>query len=299
MKGVSMDCGHRARKQAIDVAAIVLLGAATAFGCGGSAARPPASATAGPSADEEEAVAGLVEHHRHHHHGGVMLLIVMSLDTLGVSPDQHASVDAIRRDLHARTEPAYAAEQNLLNMLADGLAAGIIDPAKVDAAVAQLTSAAATTYDASADALNRLHAVLTPPQRAAVVDKLEAHWSVWQRANNEDDLAQLASELDLSREQVDKIRANVAESMRAVPRFDPQEITAHIHTFGDAFRAPTFDAKMLTTGPSATSHMVAWSGAHMARVIEAASPVLTPEQRANLAQILHEHAKHNPSANGD
>lgn len=290
-----------AMRQVTGILATLLLGTGGMLGCGGSAATnaPPAS-VAGASAEEEDATAGLLEHHRHHHHGGVTLLIAMSLDTLGLSPEQKPAVEKIRSDLHARMEPARAAEQNLVSTLADGLAGGTMDPAKVDAAVAQLTSAAAMIHDASTDALNQLHAVLTAPQRAALVDKLEAHWSVWQKANTDenDRLTELTADLDLTPDQVEKIRASQAEAMKAVPRFDSQEVGAHIHAFGDAFRAPTFDAKALTTGGAATAHMVGWGGAHMAHFIESASPVLTPEQRGKLAQMLRQHAAHNPSANG-
>ncbi len=288
----------------------LLLGAGAMLGCGGSAAThaPPASvASASASAEseaesgeEEAATAGLIEHHRHHHHGGVTLLIAMSLDTLGLSPEQKPAVETIRSDLYARMEPARAAEQNLLGTLADGLAAGVLDPAKVDVAVARLTSAAASVHDASTDALNELHGVLTPPQRASLVDKIEAHWSVWQRANTDenDHLTQLTADLTLTPDQVDKIRMSQVESMKAVPRFDPQEVATHIRVFGDAFRAQTFDAKALTTGSAATVHMVGWGAAHMAHFIESVSPVLTPEQRGKLAQLLRQHANHNPSANG-
>jgi len=290
-----------AMKQATGIFATLLLATGATIGCGGTMATnaPPASAV-GASAEEEDAAAGLVEHHRHHHHGGVTLLIAMSLDTLGLSPEQKPAVEKIRSDLYAGMQPARAAEQNLLGTLADGLAVGMFDPAKVDAAVAQLTSAAARVHDASTDALNRLHGVLTPPQRAALVDKLEAHWSVWQRANTDenDHLTQLTADLTLTPDQVDKIRVSQAEAMKAVPRFDPQEVAAHIGAFGDAFRAQTFDAKALTTGGAATAHMVGWGAAHMAHFIESVSPVLTPEQRGKLAQMLREHANHNPSANG-
>jgi Spy/CpxP family protein refolding chaperone len=287
-------------KQVTGIAAIVLLGAGAALGCGGGAASsPPPQTASGPTADEQEATEGLVEHHRHHHHGGVTLLIAMSLDTLGVSPEQKAAVEKIRADLHARMQPAHAAEQSLVNTLADGVAQGTIDPAKVDSAVAQLTAAAGALHDASTDALNQLHAVLTPPQRAALVDKLEAHWTVWQKANSEeeDHVAHLASELGLTADQVQTIRGNLAASAKG-PRLDPQEVTAHIQAFGQAFRAPTFDAKTLTTGGTATAHMVGWGATQMARFVQAVSPVLTPDQRARFAQTLHEHGSHNPSANG-
>jgi len=286
-----------AMKQVTGIFATLLLGTGAMLGCGGSAAtNAPPAFVAGASAEEDDATAGLVEHHSHHHHGGVTLLIAMSLDTLGLSPEQRPAVEKIRGDLHARMEPARAAEQNLLGTLADGLAAGVLDPAKVDAAVAQLTSAAASVHDASTDALNQLHSVLTPPQRAALVDKLEAHWAVWQRANTDenDHLTQLTADLTLTPDQVDKIRASQA----AAPRFDPQEVAAHIRAFGDAFRAQTFDAKALTTGGAATAHMVGWGAAHMAHFIESVSPVLTAEQRVRLAQILRQHATHNPSTEG-
>jgi Spy/CpxP family protein refolding chaperone len=288
-------------KQVTGVFATLLLCNSGMLGCGGSAATsaPPAS-VAGASAEEEEATAGLVEHHRHHHHGGVTLLIAMSLDTLGLSPEQKPTVEQIRSDLHARMEPARAAEQNLVGTLADGLAGGTLDPVKVDAALAQLTSVAAMVHDASTDALNQLHAVLTPPQRAALVDKLEAHWSVWLRANidENDHLTQLTADLDLTPAQVDKIRVSQAEAMKSVAPFNPQEVAAHIRAFGDAFRGQTFDAKAPTAGGAATAHMVGWGAAHMARFIESVSPVLTPEQRGKLAQTLRQHANHNPSAKG-
>ncbi|HEX3854165.1 MAG TPA: periplasmic heavy metal sensor, partial [Polyangiaceae bacterium] len=128
-------------------------------------------------------MAGLREHHRYHHHGGVTLFIAMSLDTLGVSPEQRAAVEKIRTDLHAGMQPAVAADQNLVSTLADGLGSSSLDPAKVDAAVARVAAASAAVRAATADALNQLHATLNPAQRAALVDKVESHWAVWQRSN--------------------------------------------------------------------------------------------------------------------
>ena len=195
-----------------------------------------------------------------------------------------------------------------MTTLADGLAAGNIETTKVDAAIAQLTSAAAAVHDASADALNQLHEVLTPPQRGALVDKVEAHWAVWQKVNADEagqttpedgHLATLATELGLRADQVDKIRANVAEGMRAVPRLDPQEIAVHLRAFGDAFRSERFDARALATANGADAHLVSWGSAYLAHFIEASMPVLTADQRTQLAQTLREHATHNPSIQGN
>lgn len=298
-------------KYAARILVTVLAGAGASVGCGSGAANepPPTAATAagGTSPADDDATAGLMEHHRHHQHGGVTLFIAMSLDTLGVSPEQRTAVEKIRSDLHTQMEPARAAEQSLVLLLADGVAAGTIDQAKVDAAITQLTRAAGAVHDASTEALNRLHAVLTPEQRAALADKVGAHWRVWQEANTDEGgatkpesghLARVASDLGLTQDQLGKIHANLAERMKTVPHFDPQEVTTRIRAFGDAFRADTFDARALTTARDATPHMVAWGAAHRVCFVEAVSPVLTPDQRATFAQMLREHANHNPSAQG-
>jgi len=285
--------------------AVALLASATA-GCGGTSASNPPPAVAANAADDD-ASAGLMEHHRFHHHGGVTLFIAMSLDTLGVSSEQRAAVDKIRSDLHARMEQARSAEQNLETALAEGLSAGNFDTTKVDAAAAQVAVAAAAVHDASASALNELHAVLTPPQRGALVDKVEAHWAVWQKANAdetgptnpESHLAMLATDLSLTTDQVDRIRAGVVEGMKAVPPLRAQEIATHLRAFGDAFRSEKFDAGALTTAGGANAHLAGWGAAHMAHFVETVSPVLTPDQRSQLAERLREHAAHNPSAQGN
>ena len=285
----------------IGVLATVLLGAAV-VGCSGSSASAPAPATAGSAvAANDLEGAGLREHHRYHHHGGVTLFIAMGLDTLGVAPERRAAVEKIRTDLQARMAPARTAEQNLVTALADGLAAGSFDAAKVDAAVAQATAAAAAVHDASIEALNQLHAVLTPPERAALVDKVEAHWAVWKKTNADDlgsaqegagHVSALARDLDLTPDQADKIRAGLREGMKGVPRLDSEEVTTYLRAFGEAFRGETFDAKALTAANGANTHLAGWGAAHMARFVETASPVLSPDQRTKLAERLREHATH-------
>jgi Spy/CpxP family protein refolding chaperone len=283
--------------------ATLLLGTA-AMGCTKSGNAPAAAPNASAVDEGDDATADLTEHHRYHHHGGVTLFIAMSLDSLGVSQEERASVEKIRATLHTDMEPAHAAEQSLVSALADGLDANAFDAAKIDAAVAQATTSAQAVHGASADALNELHKVLTPVERAALVDKVEAHWAVWQDANADesnpkksgDRLEALATELELSKDQVDKIRASLADGMKGVPKLDPKEIDSHLHTFGEAFRSETFDAKALTAAGDANAHLMGWGAAHLAHFVETASPVLTPEQRAKLAQTLRMHANHDPSA---
>ncbi|HEY1536979.1 MAG TPA: Spy/CpxP family protein refolding chaperone [Polyangiaceae bacterium] len=289
---------------------LLALGAGSAFGCAGKAANsaPAASAASVPPADDD-AMAGLMEHHRFHHHGGVTLFIAMSLDTLGVSPEQRAAVEKIRTDLHSRMQPALLADQNLVATLAEGLSSSSLDAAKVDAAVAQVVAAAAGVRAATADALNQLHAALTPPQRAALVDKVDAHWAVWQRSNAEekkeataDDghLAVLTADLNLTADQVSKTRANLDTNMQAVPRVDSQQVAKHLKAFSDAFQSDHFDANTYDTlangEDGADARLAGWGAAYLAHFVEAVSPVLDAQQRGILAQRLRDHAGHNPSA---
>jgi Spy/CpxP family protein refolding chaperone len=284
----------------------VLLGALLLSACGGSSQNVrPVTADEKLNADDEP-MASVKEYHRYHHHGGVTLFIAMSLDTLGVSPDRQAAVERIRTQLHSQMEPARVAEQSLVSTLADGLAAGTLDPAKVDAALIQVRVANAAVYDASVSALNELHNLLTPPERAVLVDKVSSHWAVWQKANddpesateNDGHLATLAVDLDLTSDQVRKIRAALGVGASAVPRLDPLAIGARLHAFGDAFESDSFDAKKLTTVNDANALVAGWGAGHMAHFVEATLLVLTADQRAELAQHLRSHASHGLASGG-
>jgi Spy/CpxP family protein refolding chaperone len=277
--------------------------ATTMVACASGTRVAPASSptvTAASAPDEDEFAAGLMVQHRYHQ-GGVTRFIALSLDTLGVSPEQRAAVERIRAALGARLEPERLAEQIFLAKLADGLAAGTLDVSKVDAALTQVRLAAATARDAPGDALNELHAVLTPVQRQALVDKVEAHWRLWRQASLDTSdpaspsggyLSILASELGLTADQVDKLRAGMGERMNGVPRLDTQAAETQLQAFGEAFAGESFDAKSFTAAMNLDGSINGWSAAHMAHFVETAVLVLSPEQRTKLAEMLREHAAH-------
>jgi len=295
----------------------LLLGVgAVLTGCRSNAASSPPATEATGTAIDDEVTADLSEHHRHHHHGGITKFISMSLDSLGVLPNQREAVQRIQAELEGKMERARTAEQGLVLALADGVAAGTVDRARVDVALAQIASAAAEVHEATADSINQLHVILTPAERAALVDKVEAHWDVWKRANavaennngtspapprGQDDakpaggghLAILAKELNLTQEQVERIRSNLATEMKATAmQFDPQEIETCIQAFGAAFKEEAFDAKTLRQVSSANTVLAGWGAIRMAQFYEAVIPALTPDQRTSLAGMLREHASH-------
>jgi Spy/CpxP family protein refolding chaperone len=289
-------------------AALGLMASTPLIGCATVVSSPvPATAVSGVAVDDDDLIADLNEHHRHHHHGGVTMFVAMSLDTLGLPPEQRAAVSKIQADLFARMEPARLGAQAVITALADGLAAGTIDKAKVDAAIAQAETASGAVHDATVDALNQLHAALTPQERAALVEKVAAHWAVYRQANAEEEpggkdhrtghLAELAAQLGLSADQVDKISTSFRASMQAAKPWNPGEVDTHVQRL-EAFKADTFDAHTLTGGTAANAHLAARGATRMARFYEAMDPVLTPEQRAKLVLLLREHATHKDDAAG-
>jgi Spy/CpxP family protein refolding chaperone len=284
-----------------------MVSAVAVSGCGGSAAPAPATSTTGVEqtgeANEE------ATHHRHHHHGGMAILIGMSLtDLTDLTADQKTAIEKIKSDLHAKMEPVHQANLAVETTLADGVAAGAVDRAKTDAAIAQLTTAAGGLHDATADAINQLHGVLNATQRAALVDKLSAHWQKWKDAHGHDEdgqgpkpneggpLAHVQKLLGLSDDQVAKVKASFADGVKAAGQtHDHKEVEGHMQAFATAFKADTFDAKSLATENDANKHIASWGATRMARFFEALAPVLTPDQRATLSAKIRERANKTPS----
>jgi Spy/CpxP family protein refolding chaperone len=239
--------------------------------------------------------------HREQHHGGVLSLLVMSLKELDLSADQQAAVEKTRADLVASMEPARAAEKDYANTLADGVAAGKVDRAKVDASINKLVTQVQTAHDASVTALNQLHATLNAQQRAKLVEELQGHWEKWKEAQGKDEadekvhrsghLLALVRELGLTQEQAEKIKASFHDKMKSGPQDHAyKEVQDHLTAFATAFQADSFDAKKVAGGKVADGHIAKWGATRRARFLEAAAPVLTPDQRAKLAQTIRDHA---------
>jgi subtilisin family serine protease len=248
-----------------------------------------------PAADKE--ASGLMDYHRHHHHGGVVEFVAMGLDTLGVDDAKRLEIEKLQSDLNAHMATTRAAEADLLKTLAAGVAAGAVDNAAVDASIAKLTAASEAAHDASLDTLNKLHAILSPAERAALVDKVEAHWEVWRQVNHEEApgstqhgsrLAELTEEVGLTPDQVSRISSSYPKALtgRADP-LDPRKGNDYVGSFAAGFAAASFDAKSLTS--KASPHLASHGATRMALFYETATPVLTAEQRTKLAGELRDY----------
>jgi len=273
------------------------------FGLSAAAARaaqapsPPTAAgaaTASATGTDDRADLELMDHHRHHYAGGVTMFVAMSLDTLGADDAKRPQVEKLQGDLYAEMAPAREAGKDLLLTLADGIAAGAVDKTKVDALLATLATAADAEHQASLETLNKLHAILSPPERAALVDKVEAHWEVWRQVNHGEQpgererggrLARLTEELSLTPDQVSSISTAYHAALPGLhAEFDPKQGEAHVHKFSTTFAAKSFDAKSVTS--NANGQLAGYGAARMALFYETVTPLLTPEQRTKLAEQL-------------
>lgn len=225
----------------------------------------------------------------------------MSIRDLDLTAEQRTAVDKIRTDLVAKMEPARAAGKELAMTLADGVSAGAIDRSKTDAAINKLVTQVQGLQEPSVTALNQLHAALSAPQRAALVEAVQSHWEKWKDAHGRDEqddrqhrsghLLALVKQLGLTKEEAEKIKANFHDRMKGSPQdLVHKEVQDHIHAFVTSFKSDTFDAKTLAGGKAANGHMARWGATRMARFLEAAAPVLTPDQRTKLAQTIRDRA---------
>jgi hypothetical protein len=284
----------------------VVVGACLTTGALASRARAAATEPGDDTAVQTDAEVAnraameLMEHHRHHHHGGVTKFIAMSLDTLGVPAAKQPKVDKLQKDLYGCMTPARDLENGVLTTLADGVAAGTIDTGKVDGTIAQLDAAASAVHGCSADALNKLHALLSKAERMALVAKVQAHWDAWRQANDQAEtgkgghLADLTKELSLSSDQVDKITAALPTGFAPLDgKFDRKVVDAHVNAFTTAFVHKSFDAK--SVAENANGHIATYGAKRMALFYETATPLLTPDQRTTLATHLREHAGQSPA----
>jgi Spy/CpxP family protein refolding chaperone len=278
--------------------------ASSAAGATPSASASPSAAVDAPTAaalvEADERLSSELQTEHRHHHTGFAGLVAMAVDTLGTSAEQGAALDKSRARFDEKLKPIREADSAVDSVLADGVAAGAIDRAKVDAAVARDVAAAANKHAAVDEELNELHAALRPEQRAALVDKVEAEWTLWKDANARDQatenakadghLRHFAKTFAFTDDQVTKARAAIEATTEAKVAFDTAAADAHVNAFSAAFVADTFDATKLPPAVSENSHLVSWSAGRSARFYEAVTPILTSEQRTKVSDELREHA---------
>jgi Spy/CpxP family protein refolding chaperone len=242
--------------------------------------------------------------HGHEWHGGGLLGAALKLDSL--TADQRAAIEKLIASRKAAGVPVRQAEAQLLTILAQQVEQAKIDPQGLSASVHAEQNASNAKVAAGRDALAQLHAILSAAQRQQLVDRIEqarhghegdergkgreahegghegpGHGGRW-----------LGRALDLTPGQEAQIRANLEAERNGAP-------DAHAGHGGhggergkllEGFRGDAFDPSTFVT-----AHV---RGVGIERLAEAAVPVLTPEQRATLANLLRQRAAHESAPKG-
>jgi Spy/CpxP family protein refolding chaperone len=255
----------------------------------------PANGPGGGSAAQPADEAAEADHHVHQR-AGIALYIEISLETLEPTQLQADALKKIRRELHDKMLPAHNAEKAIIRGLATGIKAGALDRAQLDAALAELKTAAAGIHDAVAVSLNELHSTLDAEQRKKLVAQVERHFRIWHKAHPHEraepdktggHLARLANQLALTDQQVGAIRASFDKSMADLPAFDRAKAKEHVKAFAAAFESEQFDARAILPD---NSDMATWGITRTVRFYEAVLPTLTADQRGKLAELVRHHS---------
>jgi Spy/CpxP family protein refolding chaperone len=155
---------------------------------------------------------------------------------------------------------------------------------KIDAAV----SAFAQSSPADHAALEQLHAILDPEQRAELVDALQAR--MHDHGGRREHMQEMARLLNLTDDQKSQIRDAFKEHFAAMRKaHEGSGEHAHGKQMLDAFKSDHFVVSELAPGSADPRAHASEMGEHMLGVVETVLPILTPEQRTIAAQKLREH----------
>ncbi len=228
---------------------------------------------------------------------GRVRMVADALSAVPLRADQRSEIEKLGADAQARQANGAEAWKNVALTLADQVEKGAIDKSaiqtKIDAAVAAHQS---TATDNQA-ALARLHDILTPEQRGAFVDAIQAkakemHHDHAGKHGGFAMMKQLRDDLKLTDDQVSQIKDVVMDArkdrdMKAMGK----ELHADMEARKDAlesFRTDKFDAAALARPVDANK--AAKGIEHITGIAEKVLPILTPEQRKIAADKIRERA---------
>lgn len=253
-------------------------------------------------------------------------VIAQAFADVPLRPEQRSEIEQMFRDASTRHEPVQKAWTDFSLALAQQVDAGTIDKAALQPKIDAIAAERAKVQDQDRAAIERAHALLTPDQRVALIDSLEAtflekgaaHVGAAQlgpqhiagdRVGPQGrgmGMKQWADDLKLTDDQRSKIEENMHAQFaaRGGDEHDgPGAADGHgerHHRFGgmkehwDQFKA-AFESDHFVMDEVAPKRDVQeraqkMSG-HLIDMASAALPVLTPEQRTIAATKLREHAQ--------
>jgi Spy/CpxP family protein refolding chaperone len=252
-------------------------------------------------ADDAAPAQGAHHGHKGHHREG-LIHEALKLDSL--TSDQRTAIDKLVDQKRAASAPVRAADAQVLTALAKQVEQATVDANALAPVLAGETSAATAESAAERDLLNQLHGILTPAQRNQLVDRVEAkagRMHAWARDAGAPGGAggpgaghgfagggphgPWGHALGLTPAQKAQIAANLHAGGSFDGGFGPGGPGHGARKAAvESFRGDAFDGGSLAK--------VEHRGEMAERIAAAMVPVLTPAQRAALANTLRERAAH-------
>jgi hypothetical protein len=223
-------------------------------------------------------------------------LLRESLDDVELRPDQQKALQELRADVEQQLAPVREARRALSTVVADGVAAGELDDAKLDVAMSELKAALTVAVPAIQGGADRLHATLDSSQRRTLVLGMRRRGLALREMVNDlggprtlmhARMGRLADELGVSAEQRKMIRSNV-ETKLGDPRDRQEKLDAHrrrMREIARAFVGENFDARKLGMARE-LPRLATQTAEKRLQFVETAVSELTPAQRQKLAQRI-------------
>jgi len=199
---------------------------------------------------------------------------------LSVTAEQKKAIDALRTKLHEDLAGATKARDELVKVLLASLTLGRVDHAQVDPAVRALVAATDEAKPAVLAALDTLHALLNPEQRAKLVERLDQRKGE-SEGESKRRLKQIVQALDLGVSQQIEI-ASAAKAHFANEKDEVAKLKDQIKAAVTAFKADSFHASELQLARAPLAEH--WLGVAIS-LLEVVVPVLDEEQRLALVAI--------------
>lgn len=203
-------------------------------------------------------------------------LVGAALKLESLTPDQRTQIEQLIAQRRAAARPVRQADAQVLEVLAQQVFADKMDVQALGPSLGVERVAVAQERNVDATTLSQLHSILTPAQRTELVDRIEARMAKGPRGG--EGARQGGGKLGLSEQQREQVRTNLQAS-RPTGTAPRGQMRAALESFkGDAFDA----AALARPGDP---------GAREVRLTQAMLPVLTPNQRAAYADMLHHRAE--------
>jgi hypothetical protein len=227
---------------------------------------------------------------------GVAAWFLNAVSALTLSFDQQQLQISVRQQVSARSELVNVARKRLLGLVADGIASGTFDDARLGAALDEILTAADQRGPAVVEALVRLHAGLSAPQRKAVAETINAAISTQatqpggEREQVRQRVESLTRGIGLSEAQDAQMKADIIGGFRKyAPDLEEEadlrrkQLGRLAQGFAGLYFAPTVsDVSAASELEGKAQRLIA-----LARKL---SGILTPSQRAQVAAVLRERA---------